>query len=65
MTVMTPWISELYDENRALLGDDWWPYGIAANHAAPDTALRYHAEQGLTRRRFTCEEVFAGDLLDT
>jgi 4,5-dihydroxyphthalate decarboxylase len=65
MTVMTPWVSELYDENRALLGEDWWPYGIAANRTALDTALRYHAEQGLTRRRFTCEEVFAGELLGT
>jgi hypothetical protein len=65
MTTMLPWLTKLIDDDRALLGDDWWPYGIAANRAALDAILRYHHEQGLTRRRFTIEEVFAPCLLDT
>ena len=65
MTMMLPWLTRLIGDDRDLLGDDWWPYGIEANHAAIDTVLRYHHEQGLTQRRFTIEDVFAPGLLDT
>lgn len=60
-----PWISDLYDVDHALFGDDWWPYGISANRASIDAVLRWNHEQGLTRRRMTCEDVFAPELLDT
>jgi 4,5-dihydroxyphthalate decarboxylase len=65
MTIMLPWLSKLIGDNRDLLGEDWWPYGVAANRAALDAVLRYHHEQGLTRRRFAIEDVFAPGLLDT
>ncbi len=65
ITIMVPWFSELFDENRDFFGEDWWPYGIDANRAAVDTLLRYHYEQGLSQRRLTCEDVFVADLLDT
>jgi hypothetical protein len=65
MTVMIPWLSQLIGENRQLLGNDWWPYGIAANRKALDACLRYHYEQGLTTRRYACEDVFVPGLLDT
>jgi len=45
--------------------DDWWPYGIQRNRSAIDVVLRYHHEQGLTKRRLTNEDVFFPDLLDT
>ena len=65
MAVMTPWFSELFAENRALLGEDWWPYGLDANRTAVDTFLRYHHEQGLSRHLLTCEDIFVPVLLDT
>ena len=65
MSMMLPWLTRLISENCALLGDDWWPYGVRANHAAIDVVLRYHHEQGLTKRRFTIEDVFFPGLLDT
>ena len=65
MSIMLPWFSNLIDEDRALLGDDWWPYGIQRNRSAIDVVLRYHHEQGLTKRRLTIEDVFFTDLLDT
>ena len=65
MDLPVPWFSRLLDDDRALLGDDWWPYGVAANRTMVDTLLRYHHEQGLSARRLTCEEVFVPDLLDT
>ena len=65
MTVMLPWLTKLIGDDRELLGDDWWPYGVKANRAAIDAVLRYHHEQGLTARRFRIEDVFVPGLLDT
>jgi hypothetical protein len=62
---MLPWTNALFEDDQRLLGDDWWPYGLAANRLAVDTFLRYHHEQGLSARRWTVEEVFSPDLLDT
>ncbi|MHC1563372.1 substrate-binding domain-containing protein [Actinomycetospora sp. C-140] len=63
--VMVPWFSELYEENRRLLSTDWWPYGVAGNHTALDTFLRYFHEQGLSDRRWAVEDLFVSELLDT
>ena len=65
MAVMLPWLTKRIEEDRDVLGEDWWPYGIAANRTALDAILRYHHEQGLTRRRFTVEDIFVPYLLDT
>lgn len=65
MGVITPWFSKHFEENRALLGEDWWPYGLDANRTAVDTFLRYHHEQGLSRRLLTSEDIFVPALLDT
>ena len=60
---MVPWFSALIAENRKMLGEDWWPYGITRNRAALDAFLRYHHEQGLSKRRWSIEEVFVHYLL--
>jgi 4,5-dihydroxyphthalate decarboxylase len=65
MNVMLPWLTRLVQEDRSLLGDDWWPYGISANRAAIEVVLRYHYEQGITPRQFDVEELFVPALLDT
>ena len=65
MAIMLPWFSKLIDEDRSLLGEDWWPYGMGANRKAVDAVLRYHHEQGLTKRRLTCEDIFMKELLDS
>jgi hypothetical protein len=65
MAVMVPWFSQLFDDNRHLFPDDWWPYGVEANRQAIDTFLCYHFEQGLSQRRLTCEDIFVPELLGT
>jgi len=65
MNVMLPWLTKLIGDDRDLLGDDWWPYGVRANRAAINAVLRYHHDQGLTKRRFSIEDVFVPGLLDT
>ncbi|WP_218020239.1 hypothetical protein [Nocardia anaemiae] len=65
MGVVTPWFSSHFEQNRMLLGEDWWPYGLVANRKAVDTFLRYHYEQGLSKRLLTSEDIFVPALLDT
>ncbi|WP_460524324.1 substrate-binding domain-containing protein [Humibacter antri] len=65
MGVVSPWFSSLFADNRRLLGDDWWPYGVARNRKAVDTFLRYHHEQGLSRKLLTSDDIFVPSLLDT
>ena len=62
---MVPWMNALFEENRTLFPDDWWPYGIAANRSALDAYLRYHHEQGLSARLWTVEELFVRELAHT
>lgn len=55
-----PWLTSQFEEARALLGEDYWAYGLGgANHTALSTFLRYHHEQGLSDRLRTPEELFA------
>ena len=65
LATMLPWFGKLIDEDRGLMGDDWWPYGMEANRETVDTFLRYHYEQGLSKRRLTCEDIFVPELLGT
>jgi hypothetical protein len=62
---MLPWLTPQLEEARALLGEDYWSYGVGgANHENLSTFLRYHHEQGLSRRRWTPEELFAPESLE-
>ena len=63
LTTMLPWQSAHVEEARALLGEDWWPYGLDVNRHVLETFLRYHHEQGLSKRRLAPEELFAPETL--
>ena len=62
---MFPWFTRLIEDDRAVLGNDWWPYGIEANRKALEALLRYHFEQGITERLFRIEDIFVPELLST
>jgi len=59
LTTMLPWQIAQVEEVRREMGEDWWPYGFLPNRAVLDTFLRYHHEQGLSKRRLQPEELFA------
>jgi 4,5-dihydroxyphthalate decarboxylase len=59
LSIMLPWIGSELKATRALLGDDFWPYGVAENKKDIDALIRYSFEQGLTERRLGVEELFA------
>jgi 4,5-dihydroxyphthalate decarboxylase len=62
-TAMLPWQAAHVEEARALLGEDWWPYGFEPNRHVLDTFLRYHHEQGLSKHRLKAEQLFAPETL--
>jgi 4,5-dihydroxyphthalate decarboxylase len=65
LMTMLPWLTTHHEEARALMGDDYWPYGFAPNRHVLDTFLRYHHEQGLSKRRLAPEELFAPETLES
>jgi 4,5-dihydroxyphthalate decarboxylase len=63
LPAMVPWLVAELEEARREMGEDWWPYGLEPNRKALETFLRYHHEQGLSKRRFQPEELFARETL--
>jgi 4,5-dihydroxyphthalate decarboxylase len=63
MATMLPWQVANVEEARREMGDDWWPYGVEPNRKVLETFLRYHHEQGLSKRRLAPEEIFARETL--
>jgi len=53
-----PWIAQEIEETRTLMGENFWPYGIAPNRKALDALFQYSYEQGLAKRRLTIEDLF-------
>ncbi|HUP97444.1 MAG TPA: hypothetical protein VM073_05865, partial [Usitatibacter sp.] len=60
-----PWLTKHVEDARALMGDDFWPYGFAKNRETLATFLRYHHEQGLSKRRLEPEDLFAPETLES
>ena len=56
---MVPWLIPQLEEARDLMGKDFWSYGLDGNRETLATFLRYHHEQGLSKRAWTPEELFA------
>lgn len=61
--VPLPWSHEAVREAEALIGRDFFPYGIEPNRRTLDAFLQYAHEQGVARRRLTPEELFAPNVL--
>jgi 4,5-dihydroxyphthalate decarboxylase len=59
LDVMLPWLTAHVEETRALMGADYWPYGLEANRRTLEAFLRYSHEQGLSARRLEPGELFA------
>jgi 4,5-dihydroxyphthalate decarboxylase len=53
------WLQPLMEEEQAIIGKDWFPYGIEQNRPTIEALLQYTHEHGLTDRRLTIEELFA------
>ncbi|MHC9293385.1 ABC transporter substrate-binding protein [Mycobacterium sp. LTG2003] len=58
---MEPWLIQHLEDARGLLGPDYWSYGLADNEKTLDVFLRYHHDQGLSRKRYAPSDLFASE----
>ena len=59
-----PWGVAEFNTTKALMGDDYWSYGIEHNRYVLEAFARYHYEQGLSARQVTVEELFAASTFE-
>ena len=64
LKTMLPWLTSHVEQVRSEMGDDYWPYGFEKNEAVLRTFLRYHHEQGLSKRLLEPRELFAPEALE-
>jgi 4,5-dihydroxyphthalate decarboxylase len=64
LAVTLPWLIAEVESTTALMGQDYWPYGVEPNRRALETLIRYSCEQGLAERAVAVEELFAPSTLD-
>jgi 4,5-dihydroxyphthalate decarboxylase len=57
-SISLPWVAQEIEETRALMGDNFWPYGIKPNRKALEALFQYSYEQGLASKKLTIEELF-------
>jgi 4,5-dihydroxyphthalate decarboxylase len=58
LMVTLPWLIPETQETMALMGDDFWSYGIHENMRELGALTQYAHEQGLIDRKVTVEELF-------
>jgi 4,5-dihydroxyphthalate decarboxylase len=61
---MLPWLPEEAARTRALLGPDYWCYGLPGNARTLETFLRYAREQGLAGPELEPAGLFAPETLE-
>jgi 4,5-dihydroxyphthalate decarboxylase len=52
------WGRHLFEEERAVFGDDPWPHGIKKNRANLERFVGYSLDQGLMEQKLSVEELF-------
>ncbi|PVH72199.1 4,5-dihydroxyphthalate decarboxylase [Cadophora sp. DSE1049] len=64
---MLPWLESHVEETKRLMGGDtrWWKDGFEENKHVLSKFLDYHFHQGLSKRMFEPEELFARESLET
>jgi len=56
--VTLPWTIDEFASTQAIMGTNYWTYGIEANRKELEAIMRYMFEQGLLKRQITFEELF-------
>ncbi len=64
LKVSLPWVTQEYEQTRALMGENYWRYGFDANRKELEVVMRYAYEQGLIKRQARPEEIFHPSTLE-
>jgi 4,5-dihydroxyphthalate decarboxylase len=62
--VAHPWIAEEIGRVKAVMGEDYWPYGIAENRNELAALMRYAEADGLVGEPVPLEDLFAASTFD-
>jgi 4,5-dihydroxyphthalate decarboxylase len=64
LMVTLPWLEAETHETAAIMGEDFWKYGIAENKPDIEALTQYIHEQGLADRKVKVEELFHPAVFD-
>ncbi len=59
-----PWFAQELEETRALMGPNFYSYGLQENRKTLEALLRYSYDQGLADRELTVDELFVPQSLE-
>ena len=59
LMVTLPWLISETQETQAVMGQDFWKYGVHENERDIGALVQYLHEQGLIDRKPALEELFA------
>jgi 4,5-dihydroxyphthalate decarboxylase len=59
-----PWFGKELEDTQALMGKNFWSYGIEANRTVLETLFQYSYEQGLAKQKLQIEDLFHPSTLD-
>jgi len=62
--MLLPWFADQWEATKDLMGEDFWPYGVAENRAELEAICRYSHEQNLGRKRLPVEALFASETVE-
>jgi 4,5-dihydroxyphthalate decarboxylase len=57
--LVVSWVTALVEEQRALMGDDYWAYNVDANRRSLEAFTRFAHQQGLTPYQVDYESFFS------
>ena len=55
---MLPWYDPELEETRALMGTNFYSYGLESNRKTLEALFQYSYQQGLSRRQLSIEDLF-------
>ncbi len=58
LTVTLPWLVAEVEETKALMGEDYWPFGIEPNRPTLDAMTRWSFDQGISSFKWIPEDLF-------
>lgn len=64
LMVTLPWLDAEARETMAVMGSDFWRYGVGESRRDIEALTQYAFEQGLTDRKVSVEELFAASTRD-
>jgi 4,5-dihydroxyphthalate decarboxylase len=64
LKVTLPWLPAYLDETRAIMGDDFWPYGVKENLPTLNAMVEFAYRHGTTSRLLKVEELFVPSTLE-